>query len=195
MIVFYSRLIDEKVIPPVDDFSRSMMVNGEVASILCWVSDAGNYCKAIEEGGGEPYVGGQLIEEGAKESGWYIKPSSLYAISKYSKHPQEAARLVDYLVNSPEMAALQLSEKGVPVSKSALNTIKNIEGGLDGYDSAAGEYMNAHREQMSVIRPIMENEDVISAFKSGTDDYRYNADTLESISQSVYYNLNSIFFS
>lgn len=191
MLVFFARLLDEKVIPPVDEFSRKMVEEKKVASVMCWVSDASNYCSGIEAAG-EVYLGGQLVEPGAKETGWYIKPSSMYAVSKYTNNPEAAARLVNYLVNSPDMAKLQLAEKGIPVSNSALEAVKSVEGGLDGYDAAAGEYMIEHMNQMRVIRPVMENEDVISALKSCTDDYRYNADTLEGASQRLYAEIEAL---
>lgn len=191
MIVFFSRLLDERVIPPVDEFSRKMVEEKKVATVMCWVSDAGNYCAAIE-GAGEVYLGGQLVEEGAIENGWYIKPSSMYAISKYTDHPEESARLINYLVNSPDMATLQLAEKGIPVSASALDAVKSVEGGLDGYDAAAGEYMIQNMNSMRVIRPIMENEDVISALKSCTDDYKYKASTLEKACHNLYDRIDAL---
>lgn len=41
-------------------------------------------------------------------------------ISANTEHPHEAAKLLDYLLNSKEMAIVQGTEKGVPVSKKAL---------------------------------------------------------------------------
>lgn len=186
MISFYCKMIDEKVMIPVDDFDKAKFSDGKVAATLCWVSDAGNYCKALEGKGGEPGIGGYIIPKQAKLSGWYIKPATMYAISSYSEHPEEAAMLIDFLINSPDMAALQMSEKGVPVSKTARETLQNIPNSEMEYEFMASKYMNENIDKLEVIKPIMENDEIISAFKEYGDEYIYDKMTLEECSENLY---------
>ena len=186
MIEFYCSLVNEKVMIPVDDFDKSKFADGSVAATMCWVSDAGNYCSSLEKKGGDPQIGGYIIPEDAKLTGWYIKPATMYAISAYTEHPTEAALLLNFLLNSPEMSTLQLSEKGVPVSKTARETLKQIPDSDMGYEFLANEYMNENIDKLSIIKPIMENDSIISAFKECCDDYIYDQATLEECSEHLY---------
>lgn len=188
MFVFYERLINENVIMPVDEFSNSRLADGKVASTICWVSDAGRICEDWEAGGYEPALGGQIIKPGATRTGWYIKPATLYAISEYTEHPQEAARLMNFLLNSEDMAKLQLVEKGIPISSSALKTLESMES-FKSYEKQAGEYMIDHLDKMTVMNPAVENGVVINAFKSCADDYIYGAKTLEQSVQDMYHQI------
>lgn len=183
---YYRTLIDEKVLMPIDDFSRTKFSDESVASTMCWVSDAGNYCKGLEANGGEPIIGGVIINPYAKENGWYIKPATMYAISAYTEHPEESAKLLNFLINSPEMAVLQLSEKGVPVSRSALEAVIAASSEDISYEYEASRYMKDHIDQYRVIIPIMENDDILSAFKQYGDDYIFDKISLEECSQSLY---------
>ena len=193
MIDFYRSLVDKKVMIPIDDFDKSKFADGVVAATMCWVSDAGNYCGALEKKGGDPQIGGYIISPDAKLTGWYIKPATMYAISAYSEHPEEAAKLLDFLVNSPEMALLQLAEKGVPVSKTARKTLEDNPGGEMGYEFTASEYMNENIDKLSIMKPIMENDEVITAFKKYGDEYIYDQMTLEECSEELYKAIADIF--
>lgn len=179
LLSLYRRMIDEKVLCPIDDFERSKFASGQIAATMCWVSDAGNYCGALADNGGTPEIGGFLINDDAKLSGWYIKPATMYAISAYTEHPHESAKLLNFLVNSPKMAELQLSEKGIPVSKSALNTVNGIPDAVSAYEYSASRYMTDHQDRLTIIKPIMENEVIIDAFKDYGDEYIYDQLSLE----------------
>ena len=186
MIEFYCEMIDKKLMIPVDDFDKSKFADGKVAATMCWVSDAGNYCKSLAKNGGIPTVGGFLIQEDAKLTGWYIKPATMYAISAYTEHPQESAKLLDFLINSPEMATLQMTEKGVPVSKTARETVQKSPDNDISYEFLANEYMNNNIDKLSLMVPIMENDEIISAFKECGDEYIYDKMTLEECSHQLY---------
>lgn len=186
MLEFYRDMIDKKLMMPIDDFDKGKFADGSVAATMCWVSDAGNYCSSLEKKGGVPAIAGYIIPEDAKLTGWYIKPATMYAISSYTEHPEEAAKLLDFLINSPEMATLQKAEKGVPVSKSAKTTVENIPGEDMGYELLASDYMNENIEKLAIIKPVMENDEIISAFKSYGDEYIFGKMTLKECSEQLY---------
>ena len=192
MIEFYCKMIEKKAMMPVDDFDKSKFADGTVAATMCWVSDAGNYCNALKDKGGEPCIGGYIIPEDAKQPGWYIKPATMYAISSYTEHPAEAAKLLDFLLNSSEMATLQMSEKGVPVSKNARETLQSIPDSEMEYEFLASEYMNDNIDRLEVIKPIMENDSIISAFKSYGDEYIYDKLSMEECAANLYSEINDI---
>lgn len=186
MLKFYCDMVNEKVIIPIDDFNKSKFADGTVAATMCWVSDASNYCGDLQKKGGEPRIGGYIIADDAELSGWYIKPATMYAISAYTEHPEESAKLLNYLINSPEMASLQMTEKGVPVSKVARETVQNIPDIETEYEFMANKYMNDNIDKLSIIKPIMENDDIITAFKDCGDEYLYNQMSLEDCSDTLF---------
>jgi multiple sugar transport system substrate-binding protein len=56
--------------------------------------------------------------------GQYLKPSMLFSVSAKSKHPREAATLVDALLTEPDIAAVLGSERGIPPSTSIRAALK-----------------------------------------------------------------------
>ena len=59
-----------------------------------------------------------VTKEGAKDL--YLKPSMLHAISAKTKHPEAAATLVNFLINSPESGKIFGTNRGLPASSTAL---------------------------------------------------------------------------
>lgn len=188
---FYKRLLDEKVIPPMEQFSREKFVNGQIAGSMFWVSDAGSYCDALDEKGVKVSIGEYPKQPGCTLSGWYMKPATMYAISSDTKNPKEAGRLLNYLLNSEKMAKQQKTEKGVPVSKSAVNYLEE-NGYMGSRESEASGKMIQERDGMSIMIPVMENEDVIDAFKSGADEYIYDQVSREDAARMIYEDMVSI---
>jgi pectin-derived oligosaccharide transport system substrate-binding protein len=54
---------------------------------------------------------------------WY-KASMLWSASSRTKHPEEAGKLINWWVNSPECANINLAERGVPANTEILAAIK-----------------------------------------------------------------------
>lgn len=59
-----------------------------------------------------------VTEEGTKDL--YLKPSMLHAISANTDHPEAAATLVNFLVNSPQSGEIFGTNRGLPASETAL---------------------------------------------------------------------------
>ncbi|HWV79592.1 MAG TPA: extracellular solute-binding protein [Isoptericola sp.] len=51
-----------------------------------------------------------------ERTGMYFKPAMYYSISAKTKHPEESAKFVDFLLNDPEVAKLQLTDRGLPAN-------------------------------------------------------------------------------
>lgn len=56
-------------------------------------------------------------------SGHYIKPSQMMSISSKSKAPEEAAKLISFMVQAPEGVKILGIERGVPCSSAARATL------------------------------------------------------------------------
>jgi len=187
---YYKKLIDEHVVMPVEEFDRGKFGKGICAASVCWISDADNYCKALTENGYDAEIGSFFMDEDAKQSGLYMKPATMYAISDITEHPEEAAKFLDYLINSENMACLQGTEKGVPVSKKALQTLKE-NNQLDSYGYKAYEKMLEVKDCINIMIPMMESEDLIDTFKSGADTYIYDVATREQALDEIYEGIKS----
>ena len=190
-IEYYCRLVNEKVIPQVEYFDRLKINDGGYAGFVAWVSDAANYSNtAIENGynvivGEYPHISGK--ESG---SGWYAKPATMYAVSKNTEHPKESAMLLDFLLNSPEMAVLQGIEKGIPISTSARETLVENDM-LSGIQYEAFQRMESH-DNLGILNPFLENADVVDLYISVCNEVLYEKKTLEEASQELYDGLKTL---
>lgn len=185
MIEFYSRLVNEKVIPKVEDYQRLNIDSGVYAGTVAWVSDAINYNKAALEAGFEivpaPYTTDSGHESG---EGWYAKPATLYAISKNTEHPKEAAMLLNFMLNSPDWAELQGVEKGIPLSTSVREYLNNI-GQLSGLQYEASLVMEKN-EKISPMNSTIENITLIDEFIACCDLVLFDKATSEEAARQMY---------
>ncbi len=185
MIEFYSRLVNESVIPKVEDFQRFNIDNGEYAGVVAWVSDALNYFKEPIEAGNEIIAGDYTVSEGIESGvGWYAKPATLYALSKNTKHPKEAAMLLDYMLNSDEWAELQGLEKGIPVSLSVRDYLEK-EGQLEGIQYEASLVME-NNEYISPMNSTVEDAELYQEFISACDLLLFDKCTAEEAAEELY---------
>ena len=175
VLTFYRRLIDEKVCPPLDD-ADSAFLNRSAAGIICWISDTDRYGNVLIRQGTN-VVPGTLFTNGVSDAGWYMKPATMYAISRTTRHPVEAAKLLGYLVEDGTMAELMGTEKGIPINKKAYETLKKKDS-LSGITEDAQEVFLKERDSLSAMPAILEDETVIAAFKSASDKYLYDQDTI-----------------
>ncbi|ARQ71295.1 ABC transporter substrate-binding protein [Streptomyces marincola] len=65
------------------------------------------------------------------EKHMFFKPTMQLAMGSNSSHPEEAAQLIDFLVNSPEAGAIIGTDLGVPASQTRLDALEVEEGSLD----------------------------------------------------------------
>ena len=104
-------------------------IEGRYAGIFEWDSSAKKFNDALAEG--RELVVGDYFADFGEYQGGYTKVSMAWAINANTEHPKEAALLVDYLMNDTEAAEILGSERGIPVSKAALDAA-NSAGLLNG---------------------------------------------------------------
>lgn len=185
MLTFYRKMIDEHALCPVDSFDRTRYMSGEVIGAMCWISDTKIYCDGMAETGVTVTRAPYPKAAGAAVSGWYVKPATMWAISANTAHPEEAAKLLDHLLNDREMAILQGTEKGVPVSHAAVEALSG-EGLTDTNEYKATREMKEHMDEFHQMIPNMENETIIDVFKSGADEYLYDKQSAGDCAKSIY---------
>ena len=192
MIEFYKKLVDEKAMPQVEHYERIDLDNEKYAGSVAWVSDANSYFGAAVENGREVVVADfTAIDGSAPGEGWYAKPATMYAVSKNTVHTKEAGLLLDYLVNSSEMAEYQGIEKGIPLSSAAKETLDK-NGKLEGLQYEASQNMDKY--QLSELSPVLENGSFIDDFFAACNDYLYNKATLSDITSSFVTKIQKDYF-
>ncbi|MFE3456048.1 ABC transporter substrate-binding protein [Nocardiopsis aegyptia] len=72
-------------------------------------------------------------------SGMFFKPAMFYSVSAESEHPEEAARFVDFLVNSNEAAELILADRGLPAN---IDVRGHIVGQLPDADARSAVFLS-----------------------------------------------------
>lgn len=189
MLDFYCRLVNEKVMPNVESFDKLNISSGDYAGVLAWLSDAKNYCDDAQKNSYDIQIGDYTANN--KLDGWYIKPATLYAISKNTDYPKESGMLLNYLLNSKEMAEYQGIEKGIPISKAALTYLKE-NSMLNGLQYDAYKQMDENKSQLKMISPYFENEELIDDFKSACNDVLYNKATSSDKASELYDTFNEV---
>lgn len=88
-----------------------------------------------------------VTEEGAKDL--YLKPSMLHTISANTDHPEAAATLVNFLVNSPEAGKIFGTNRGLPASETALESAD-----LDPMSQKVKEYEESIADRLGDAPPV-----------------------------------------
>ncbi len=182
---FYKKLVDEKALLPITDSDYKPFASGQCASVMRWISGSQTLFNDIFDDDVNIVTMPYPREPGAKSLGWYAKPATMYAISADTKHPKEAGMLLNFLINDPDMARLQKTEKGVPVSKSAVEALKG-GGALEGLDYGATKEMQEAQAEMHSIPSILEDTRVYQGFLKNSVYYIYEREEAEVTAKRMY---------
>ncbi|WP_026119144.1 ABC transporter substrate-binding protein [Nocardiopsis ganjiahuensis] len=92
---------------------QSVLATNTGATAYFWTNQLG----AVTEAAGRDI---ELLrfpgETELERTGMYFKPAMYYSVSAGSDHPEEAARFVDFMLNSTEAAEVILSDLGLPAN-------------------------------------------------------------------------------
>ncbi|MBR7084933.1 MAG: carbohydrate ABC transporter substrate-binding protein [Oscillospiraceae bacterium] len=191
MIEFYQRLVNEHVMPQVDFYERLELDNETYAGAVAWISDAVNYFGSAISSGREIVVADYTSIDGSGSGeGWYAKPATMYAVSKNTQYPKEAGILLNYLMNSSQMAELQGIEKGIPLSASAQETLKK-DNLLTGIQYEASQKMEGCT--LGELNPILETGSMIDDFFTVCNDVIYEKKDIETASSELYTQIKTYF--
>lgn len=103
-------------------------MNGKYAGFYEWDSSQAKFANALDEGQ-EMVMGGYPYDYGDTKVGT-AKISMAYAMSDTCEHPEEAALLIQFLLQDPEAVKILGTERGI-VSNEAAKTILEEEGMLN----------------------------------------------------------------
>ena len=159
--------------------------NGTCAGVGIWASDADNYCSQLQGKGVSPVLANPPVTSANEPLyGWYVKPATMYAISKNTRHPRQSAELLNFLLNDKDMVLLQGTEKGIPVSEKARKILRE-NGSLNDFDAEAGNYVLRNLNRFETMGPSNENLDIIDAFNDEAAKYVYGVEDLNTFSKEL----------
>lgn len=179
----YKAMEDEGATPtfaqddPIQNESNPVWTGGRTAAVYEWAGTLDKYTNAYKGGGhdDELAIAEYITTDGTKPN-VYVKPNMGYAVSKNSKHPDVAAKFIDFMFTNEEAVKALGTSLGISSNEKTL-AIQEKEGLLQGKTKEAYD-MLAKYEQ-TVIDPYFEDEnvrgqryDVLEAFRSG----KYGAD-------------------
>ena len=99
---------------PLSPFDKAL-----TASEITWDNFGAGYLGNLGEGYTELNLNAPPVHvEGAKDL--YLKPSMLHTIAASTEHPEAAAVLVNFLINSPASGEIFGTNRGLPASTTAL---------------------------------------------------------------------------
>lgn len=117
---FWKNLVDEGAAAPIEDWvqisnqiENRMMVHKKAAS----GSVHSNQVQGLMKGAGRTMGVTTYPSVAGGQKGQYIKPSMFFSIASTSKHPEEAAKFIDFFTNSLEANEVLAADRGVPISK------------------------------------------------------------------------------
>ena len=118
------------------------------ASELTWDNFGAGYLAGLGEGYTElGLVAPPVTKEGAKDL--YLKPSMLHTISAKTEHPEAAAALVNFLVNSPKSGEIFGTNRGLPASETALEAAE-----LDPLSQQVKDYEASIADRLGEAPPV-----------------------------------------
>lgn len=135
----YRRLVDEHVVPGararasfgnVAPQEMRPWITGRYAGVHQWVSAIGKSADTLAPGQRIALGAFPLLPD-AKDAGLLYRPAMLLAVNRGTRHPQESALLLNFLLNDPEAVRIFEVKRGAPVSKSALKVLE-ADGALKG---------------------------------------------------------------
>ncbi|MFF2486386.1 ABC transporter substrate-binding protein [Microbacterium sp. NPDC058062] len=118
------------------------------ASELTWDNFGAGYLAGLGEGYTElGLIAPPVTKEGAKDL--YLKPSMLHTISANTEHPEAAATLVNFLVNSPQSGEIFGTNRGLPASETALEAAE-----LDPLSQQVKDYEASIADRLGDAPPV-----------------------------------------
>ncbi len=166
-------LFDYGIIPPYAETSiyyqrmteSPEWINGNYAMAWTWVSTM------------NVYMGQRNMDtttfpvlEGAVDTGILMRPSQLYVVSSSTRNPEEALKLLDYMLNDEEAAIIQGTERGIPASSRALNALEEADIISERTVKATNDGMAQAGKPQSTWQM---NSEVIDAMQQVIDEFGY----------------------
>ena len=177
----YKTLIDNHVTPDMNYYASfgkgniyemKPWIEGEWGGVYMWNTAVTKYSDNLKPPA-KLELGGYPMLPGATDAGLFMKPSMMLSIGKTTQHPQAAAKLINFLLNSKEGVTLLGLERGVPLSKSGVETLKASGVINDNDPSVAGIKLALSLPAKVGVSPYLEDPQLVQEFDSALQSIDY----------------------
>ena len=183
----YKTLIDNHVIPDMKyyaSFGKGNMyemkpwIEGEWGGVYMWNTAVTKYSDNLKPPA-KLELGDYPMLPGATDAGLFMKPSMMLSIGKTTKHPEEAAKLINFLLNSKEGVDTLGLERGVPLSKVAVKYLTE-DGILKESDpSVAGLRLAQSLPAKLSVSPYFDDPQIVAQFGTTLQYIDYGQKSVE----------------
>jgi multiple sugar transport system substrate-binding protein len=91
---------------------------------------------------------GPVPSDDPQQAGQYLKPSMLMSVSKRTDHPEEAAKLISFMINDPEAGKILGANRGLPATNA-----QRAAAELTGTMAAVAAYEDGLGDKLSKAPP------------------------------------------
>ncbi|GAA3740222.1 extracellular solute-binding protein [Plantactinospora mayteni] len=98
---------------------QTLMGRGLAGMQFDWSNQLGSLRKAS----GQPLELLRAPGESTQKPGMWLQASQIYTVNARTEHPKEAAKFVDFLVNSAEAGKIILTDRGIPANSEVLSAV------------------------------------------------------------------------
>ncbi|WP_293723039.1 ABC transporter substrate-binding protein [uncultured Cetobacterium sp.] len=188
-VKFYNNLVEQNVLPslrvraaagfiPLDQ--HPSWIQGKYAGTYEWDSSAQKWQDALE--GNQKLVLADFPTEFGPNKSAFNKVSMAFAIKKNTKHPKEAATLIEFLTTDPEAVKILGTSRGIPSNSSAVATLE-ASGQLTGL---AFEANNAVKEFAGKgIHPLFEHKKLNTDLRGVIENLGYGKSSVEQAAKDI----------
>ncbi|KEY58050.1 ABC transporter substrate-binding protein [Serratia sp. DD3] len=187
----YKTLVENHVMPSSKlyaSFGKSNMyemkpwIAGEWAGTYMWNTTISKYSDNLKPPA-KLDLGPYPMLPDAKDAGLFFKPAQMFSIGKSSKHPREAAMLINFLLNSKEgVDALRL-ERGVPLSKTAVTQLRASGVIQDQDKSVAGLNLALSLPHGITASPYFDDPQIVVLFQDAIQSIDYGKKTVKEVAE------------
>lgn len=182
---FVKRLSDDHVIPgpkTMSSYGKGNLyemkpwITGEWGGTFTWNISIRMYINNMTPPA-KLVLGDYVMQPGASDSGVYFKTAQMFSVSKSTRHPREAATLINFLLNDPQAVEALGLERGIPLSKTA-EKILTDNGTIDPNDPVVAGLRQAQSlPTTAVATPYIEDLQVVDQFTAAREKMDHGGQT------------------
>jgi oligogalacturonide transport system substrate-binding protein len=160
-------------------------VNGNWLGYCAWDSATRLRVNALAQPQ-QAMVGDYLSQSGAKASGMTGRAAMVFAVSKRTPYPEQAARFINFLLTDVEAGRILINSRGIPMAQSQLKELLRT-GRMGPSELQAFQQVKVAREagRVLTLSPLFENARVAKLVRDIFDQVAYDKIGVDAAAQRL----------
>lgn len=157
-------------------------IDGRFSGLYMWDTAVGKYSANLDPSMSLE-LGPYPMSANATDSGLLARPSMMFSIGRNTKHPEEAAKLISFLLNDADGVKALGLVRGIPLSESGLETLHK-SGDIDPESLSYLGYLQAQSLPKD-IKPTTytDNAQLMGLFSESMQKLDYGSSDVESVAK------------